>query len=67
VSSGLKSDKLQEALMNSSTRSGGMSLAWRFNAGEKAKAGSRRVATIELVPNSGVATRRGHLVGFSRR
>jgi len=53
------SDKLQECLIKFSlTRSVGMSLARRFNAGIIWLAGSRRVATTEFALLSGVATRR---------
>jgi hypothetical protein len=42
----------------SSTRSVGLNLARRFNAGTGVVSGSRRVATIEFTLVSGVATRR---------
>jgi len=50
----------------SSTRSVGMSLARRFNAGIRVVSQSCRVATIEFAPASGVATRREDFVRLSR-
>jgi len=59
------SDKLQEPLIKSSTRSGGMNLARRFNAGSGSIACPRRRATIESLKVQASLRDAAYLVGSS--